>query len=190
MNNSRVLGESWRGEGGRKVIDFKSDGKTHWSQEGAATVSTDTGAPAASKNNGINSWSDLNTFCSGNLNYHFLMPPDRKSKFKMLANVSVFLPTTAPLSLHSSQALCAIQIMLFVFMAAACRCTHSNTLGQQNNNVNMGVHSSTAWQAVTGFPVLDSCRLQERQSGRWRFVTANFLFSATEPPLPGTVLAP
>lgn len=37
MNNAkRVLKESRRGEGGRKVIDFKSDWKTHWSQEGAA----------------------------------------------------------------------------------------------------------------------------------------------------------
>lgn len=35
-NMRRVLRESWRGEGGRKVIDFKSDGKTHRSQEGAA----------------------------------------------------------------------------------------------------------------------------------------------------------
>lgn len=34
-NMTRVLRESWRGEGGRKVIDFKSDGKTHRSQEGA-----------------------------------------------------------------------------------------------------------------------------------------------------------
>lgn len=33
-NMTRVLSESWSGEGGRKVIDFKSDGKTHRSQEG------------------------------------------------------------------------------------------------------------------------------------------------------------
>lgn len=92
------------------------------------TVSMDTGAPAASKNNGINSWSDLNTFCSGNLNYHFLMPPERKSKFKLLANFSVFLPTTAPLSLHSSQALRAIQITLFAFIAAARWCMRAHTL--------------------------------------------------------------
>lgn len=40
MNNRRrVLRQSWRGEGGRKVIDFKSDGKTHWSQEEAANPS-------------------------------------------------------------------------------------------------------------------------------------------------------
>lgn len=35
-NKRRVLRKSWRGEGGRKVIDFKSDGKTSRSQEGAA----------------------------------------------------------------------------------------------------------------------------------------------------------
>lgn len=35
-NMRRVLRESWRGDGGRKIIDFKSDGKTHRSQEGAA----------------------------------------------------------------------------------------------------------------------------------------------------------
>lgn len=38
-NMRRVLRESLRGEGGRKVIDFKSDGKTHRSQEGAAEPS-------------------------------------------------------------------------------------------------------------------------------------------------------
>lgn len=36
-NMKRVLRESWRGEGGRRVIDFKSDGKTQRSQGGAAS---------------------------------------------------------------------------------------------------------------------------------------------------------
>lgn len=52
-NIQRVLRESWRGEGGGKVIDFKSDGKTHKSQERAANRLGGYGTPAASKNNGI-----------------------------------------------------------------------------------------------------------------------------------------
>lgn len=50
-NMKRVLRESWRGEGGRRVIDFKSDGKTQRSQGEQRVVSMDT---AAAQNNGIN----------------------------------------------------------------------------------------------------------------------------------------
>lgn len=48
------------------------------------TVSTDTGAPAASKNNGINSGSDLNTFHNGELKLTFPKAPEMESKCKLL----------------------------------------------------------------------------------------------------------
>lgn len=64
------------------------------------TVSTDTGAPAASKNNGINSGSDLNTFHNGELKLTFPKAPEMESKCKLLQIFFFFtlLPTMVPLS--------------------------------------------------------------------------------------------